>query len=398
MSKIPKSELNARLHRFTAMMDKAYDNWELCAVVGGVNMFYLTGTMCDGLLLIKRGSGATLWVRRSYERALLESETDDIRYMRSFRDIAESLMPLPETLYLDTANATLEWYGLLSKHIPFKNTQPIDSILLNTRAIKSEYEIEIMTRAGSETDRLYRYELPNLLREGMSEVELGAELNSLFLKNGFHGISRFSMRNVDSIFGHIAFGDSALYPSAFNGASGIKGICPAVPVLGNRDRQLNKGDLIYIDCGIGIDGYHIDKTLVLSYKHPQPDHVIAAHQHCLELERLAVSMLKPGAIPAEIYEAVTAAVSAEFQPYFMGAKGRNVPFIGHGIGLNVDEMPVIARNFTAPLEENMTIAIEPKIGLDGIGMVGSENTYLVTKTGGISLTGDQRLLDVVYGV
>ena len=106
-------------------------------------------------------------------------------------------------------------------------------------------------------------------------------------------------------------------------------------------------------------------------------------------------MLKPGAISADIYEAVTAAVNKDFQKSFMGVNGRTVPFIGHGVGLNVDEMPVLAKGFTAPLEENMTIAIEPKIGLDGIGMVGSENTYLVTKSGGLSLTGLPRELDVI---
>jgi Xaa-Pro aminopeptidase len=203
------------------------------------------------------------------------------------------------------------------------------------------------------------------------------------------------MRNVDSVLGHVAFSESTLYPSAFNGAAGVNGICPAVPVLGNRDRLLREGDLVYIDLGVGIDGYHIDKTIVLSYNRPQPEHVSTAHRHCLELERLAVSMLKPGVKPADIYEAVTASVNDEFRHCFMGAPGRTVPFIGHGVGLNVDEMPVIAKGFDSPLEQNMTIAIEPKIGIDGVGMVGSENTYLVTESGGISLTGEPRELDVV---
>jgi len=395
MSKVPKTELETRLNRFKEMMDSTYNNWELCAIVGGVNMYYLTGTIIDGVLLIQRSGEATLWVRRSYDRAVLDSELDDIRPMRSFRDIAGLIQQLPDTLYLDTANATLEWYGLFSKYLPFKNVLPLDRIILNTRAVKSEYELEFMRRAGEATDRIFRDELPGLLREGISEVELGAELFAVFLKNGFHGVSRFSMRNVDSILGHIAFGESPLYPSAFNGASGTNGLCPAVPVLGNRDRLLHKGDLIYIDLGIGIDGYHIDKTIVLSYKRPQPDHVIAAHKHCLELDRLAVSMLKPGVKPSDIYEAVTAAVNNDLRHSFMGATGRTVPFIGHGVGLNVDEMPVIAKGFNSLLEKNMTIAIEPKIGIDGIGMVGSENTYIVTEAGGISLTGDLRDLDVV---
>jgi len=383
------------MKRFTDKMDDAHDNWEICAIVGGVNMFYLTGTMCDGVVLLRRGEGATLWVRRSFERALIESEFNDIRSMRSFRDIAATIDLLPDTLYVDTANATLEWLDLLKKYMPFKNVLALDSVILNTRAVKSTYELDIMRRAGSETDRIFRDVLPNILYEGISEVELGAELFAVFLKSGFHGVSRFSKRNIDSVLGHISFGESPIYPSAFNGASGIKGLCPAVPVLGNRDRFLRRGDLIYLDPGVGIGGYHIDKTLVLSYKQPQEECVTAAHLHCLELERLAVSMLTPGTVPADIYEAVTASVNDKYRDIFMGIKGRTVPFIGHGVGLNIDEMPVIAKGFTDPLKENMTIAIEPKIGLDGIGMVGSENTYLVTRNGGISLTGEQRLLDII---
>jgi len=395
MNKIPKGELLSRMERFTNLMDKHYDSWELCAIVGGLNMFYLTGTLCDGLLLIRRGDGATLWVRRSYDRAKLESEFEDIRPMRSFRDISGAFGYMPDTLYLDTANATMEWFSLLCKHMPFSDTVSIDRVFLNTKAVKSEYELEIMRRAGTETDRIYREDLPTLLSDGISEVVLGAELFALFLKRGFHGVSRFSMRNTDSILGHVSFGDSPLYPSAFNGASGVNGLCPAVPVLGNRDRLLREGDLIYIDLGVGIDGYHIDKTIVLSYKHPQPEHIIAAHKHCLELDRLAVSMLKPGVKPSEIYEKVTAAVNSDYQNSFMGTAGRTVPFIGHGVGLNVDEMPVIAKGFDAPLERNMTIAIEPKIGIEGVGMVGSENTYIVTENGGISLTGELRELEIV---
>jgi Xaa-Pro aminopeptidase len=393
--KVPENELTRRMARFTNQLDKVYENWELCAIIGGVNMFYLTGTMCDGLLLLRRGEKPILWVRRSYERAVAESELSDIRRMKSFREVFSSIGTLPSTLYIDLAAATLQWYALLSKYVHFQNTLPIDTVMLNTRAVKSEYELGFMRQAGTLTDRFCREALPALLRDGISEVELGAELFALFLKNGFHGVSRFSMRNVDSLFGHVSFGESPLYPSSFNGASGINGLCPAAPVLGNRDRFLHSGDLIYIDIGTGIGGYHIDKTLILSYKMPQSEHVIAAHRHCLELERHAASMLRPGIKPSDIYSEIMDMVKPEYRHCFMGSPARTVPFIGHGVGLYVDEMPVIAKGFDAPLECGMTLAIEPKIGINGAGMVGSENTYLVTSGGGISLTGDPRQLDVV---
>jgi len=180
MSKVPKSELLSRMERFLHKLDEAYAEWELCAIVGGINMFYLTGTMCDGLLLIRRGEGVTLWVRKSYDRAVIESELDDIRPMKSFRDVAVAISVLPDTLYIDTSNATLEWFGLLKKHMPFENVISVDNQLLFTRAVKSEYEIEIMKHTGIMTDRFYREELPVMLHEGISEVEIGAQLYALF--------------------------------------------------------------------------------------------------------------------------------------------------------------------------------------------------------------------------
>ena len=388
INKVPKSELDSRLERFIGEIDSTYNEWEMCVITGSVGMFYLTGTICDGLLLIRRGEGATLWVRRSYERCLLESEFSDIRSMRSFRDIAGAVGVLPDTLYLDMAHASMEWYGIFSKYLKFKNLLPIDKVMLKTRSVKSEYELERMRISGSKTDLLLREALPHLLHEGISELELYMDLYWVSVKNGHEGYSRFSMLNTDVSLGHVGFGDSPLYPSVFNGASGAQGLCPAVPALGSRSRLLRNGDLVYVDICCCIDGYNTDKTLIYSFNDRQPDNVVHAHQHCLALHRHAVSLLSPGTRPSDIYAEIMDMVLPEYKHNFMGAPGRTVPFIGHGVGLYVDEMPVIAKGFDTPLENGMTIAIEPKIGIEGIGMVGSENTYLVTDNGGESLTGE----------
>ena len=394
IKKTPKSELEQRMRRFTDAMDAAYADWEVCAITGGVNMFYLTGTICDGMVLIRRGKDTTLWARKSYERAVLESEFDEIRHMKSFRDIAAAVSPLPDTLYLDMSAATLEWYGILNKYIKFDKVLPVDGVMLGVRAVKSAYEITLMRFAGSVIDRLLRDDLPGFLRPGMSEAELGAELLSLFIKNGYHGISRFSMRNADVLLGHVGFGCSTLYPSIFNGASGIEGLCPALPVLGSRDVRLKAGDLVYIDIGFGIDGYNVDKTLIYSFGEAQPEYVRDTHGHCLELEKLAASIMRPGAKPSDVYNTVLQSVKPELRDCFMGPPGRTVNFLGHGVGLYVDEFPVLANGFDQPLECGMTIAVEPKISVQGVGLTGSENTYLITESGAVSLTGEPRELIV----
>jgi Xaa-Pro aminopeptidase len=384
---VPGEELSARLDRFRINLDAAHKNWELCAITGYVSLFYFTGTVCNGVLLLRRSGEAVLWVRKSYERALIESAFPDIRPMESFRDIAGCIGSLPHTLYLDTACASMEWYSMLSKYMSFKHVLPVDKVILQTRAVKSDYELERMRTAGSTVDRLLRENLPSMLRKGMSEAELGIDLLSLYMKNGYQGINRFSMRSGEMLLGHIAFGDSSLYPSVFDGASGVAGLCPAVPVLGSYNRYLCEGDLIFVDTCFGVDGYQVDKTVVFSYKKPQPAKAVYAHRHCLGLERQAVAMMRPGAVPSDIYIEVAGSVSVDLRDSFMGAAGRRVKFIGHGTGLYSDEMPVIAKGFDTPLEKGMTIAIEPKIGLEGIGMVGTENTYLITDDDAECITG-----------
>lgn len=390
MPNVPAAELQARMGRFRTTMDAAYPEWALCALVGDMNLFWLTGTVCDGMLLLRRGGDAVLWVKRGYERALLESEFDDKRRMNSFRDIAAAADTLPDTLYLDMSFATLEWHGFLSRYLKFERILPVDTVCLEARSVKSEYELTRMRQAGQTIDRLLCEEVPPLLREGISEAELGAELFALFIRNGHHGISRFSMRNADTVLGHIGFGVSPLHPSVFNGASGLVGLCPAAPVLGSRERTLQRGDLVYIDIGFGIDGYNVDKTQIYSFGTPQPKAVVDAHRHCLELERKAAALLRPGAVPCELYEAIVSQADPAIRDSFMGAPGRTVPFLGHGVGLYIDEYPVLAKGFTKPLQAGMTLAVEPKIGMVGTGMVGSENTYLVTEHGGECLTEQAR--------
>lgn len=388
VTKVPGNELKNRMDRFIMQMDKTYAGWEICVITGSMSMYWLTGTICDGLLMIRRGKDAVLWARRGYDRAVLESEFGEIRSMAGFRDVAGYAGKLPDTLYLDMAAATLEWHGIFNKYMSFEKILPVDKVMLTARSVKSRYEIDIMSRAGGIIHRLLTEELPKVLYAGISEAELGAAMYPILIKNGYHGISRFSMKNTDVVLGHIGFGESPLYPSVFNGASGIVGLCPAVPVLGSRDVKLKEGDLIYVDIGFGIDGYNVDKTVVFSYRKGQPDYVNDIHEHCLEIERQAVSMMRAGTKPSDIYKAAIESVKPEIAGFFMGTEGRTVQFLGHGVGLYIDEFPVIAKGFDESLECGMTIAIEPKAGIKGAGMVGSENTYLVTESGAVCLTGN----------
>lgn len=195
------------------------------------------------------------------------------------------------------------------------------------------------------------------------------------------------MFGVDIAVAQLGFGESSIYPTSFDGPGGCVGISPSAPVLGSRERKLRKGDLVFVDAGCAMEGYHTDKTMTYMFGRSLPDEVMAIHQRCVEIEHRLASQLKPGAIPSAIHQKTMESLDAEFLESFMGFGSRRVNFLGHGVGLQIDEPPVLAEGFDEPLAEGMTLAIEPKKGVPGVGMVGSENTYLVTQNGGRSITG-----------
>lgn len=388
MAKVPKTELDARMDRFRKQMDISNPEWEISVIFSKINLYYFTGTMQDGMLLIPRNGEAVFWVRRSCDRALDESLFTEIRQMDSFRDAAGSGGKFSGTVYLETEIVPLALYQRFQKYFPFAGVKSLDAQVAAVRALKSPYELSIMERSGNIHGRVLEDRVPAMLREGMSEAGLAGELFSVMIEEGHHGVARFGMFETEVVLGHIAFGESSIYPTCFNGPGGNYGLGPAVPLMGSRERKLAKGDLVFIDIGCGVDGYHTDKTMTYVFGGHLPEEVIAGHNKCVDIQNEIASMLKPGNIPADIYRAIMDNLDAEFLNNFMGYGNRRVKFLGHGIGLVIDELPVIAEGFCEPLQEGMVFALEPKKGFKDIGMAGIENTFIVTPQGGRCITGN----------
>lgn len=387
-SQVPLEELQSRLSRFKERMNLTQPEWRLGVIFSKINIFYFTGTLQDGMLFIPRDEDAVFWVRRSYERAKYESLFSVIKPMNSFKDAAVETKNLPSAIYLETEFVPLAMLQRFQKYFPFAEVKSLDSQVGWTRSIKSPYELNLMEKAGKIHIRVLEERAPSLLREGMSEIELATDLYSVMMAEGHHGLSRFGMFDTEMVLGHISFGESALYPTSFNGPGGNLGPSPAIPFPGSPDRKLKKGDLVFLDAGCGVDGYHTDKTLTYMFGAKLPDDVIAKHNECVSIQNRIAAMLKPGTIPSEIYTKIMESLKPGFIKDFMGFGNRQVKFLGHGIGLTISETPMIAQGFDEPLQEGMVFAIEPKKGIEGVGMVGIENTFFVTPEGGRCITGN----------
>lgn len=386
ITKTPLHELINRIELFRTSMNVYYPEWEIAFIFSKINLYYFTGTMQDGMLIIERDN-STFWVRRSIERALDESLFENIEPMNSFRDAAVNYKDLPDTVYIETEVIPLAMYQRFQKHFPFKQYKSLDHIINRVRSVKSDYELLLMRKAGDMHRHVLENLVPEILVEGMNEVEFATELFSVMMNEGHHGVARFGMFDTEMILGQLGFGESSIYPSYFNGPGGHYGMSPAVPLIGNRNRKLKKGDLVFVDVGCGFEGYNTDKTMTYMYGEPIKEEAIIAHEKCVKIQNNIASMLKPDALPSVIYREIMENLDEQFLENFMGYGSRRVKFLGHGIGLLIDETPVIAEGFNEPLTEGMVLAIEPKKGIKGVGMVGIENTFIVTKNGGECITG-----------
>jgi len=386
--KTPVSELNARMKAFRQLMDQQHPDWKMAVVFSKINLLYFTGSMPEGMLIIERDKEATLWARKGYERTLEESEFPAISSMNSYRDAAQAYSQLPGEVHLETEFVPLAMFQRFQKHFPFTSYKSLDFQIAQTRALKSAWELHFMELAGENHRKVLEDIVPGLLREGMTETDLAAELYEAMVKEGHQGIARFAMHDTDVAVAQLSFGENSLYPTNFDGPGGNRGLNAAVTSFGNRDRKLKKGELVFIDMGFGMNGYHSDKTMTYMFGQSLPKEVRAIHQQCVDIHDRVAEMLKPGAIPENIYETIMNDLTPEFKQNFMGFGTRQVKFLGHGVGLTVDEYPVLAKGFKAPLVENMVFAVEPKKGIEGVGMVGTENTFVVTSEGGRSITGN----------
>lgn len=395
-TQVPPDELRGRMQRFRERMDLENPGWESVAIFGNINLYYFTGTMQDGVLLIPCDKDATFWVRRSYERARGESAFPDIRPMRSYRDAAGEMALSGSAIHMETEVVPLAIATRFGKHFPFSGILPMDLQAARVRSVKSPYELALLEKAGAIHQYALEVGVPEILREGMSEARLGTELYSLMVEMGHQGIVRFGGFNTEIEVGQIGFGESSLYPTCFDGPGGCHGLCAGAPVLGSRTRRLCPGDFVFIDNACGVEGYQTDKTMNYMFGRSIPEEAVEIHRRCVEILLEMAALLRPGAVPSGIYREIMESLEPGFLEHFMGFGNRRANFLGHGVGLAVDEMPVITGGFDEPIQEGMVIALEPKKGIPGVGLVGIENTYVVTGRGGRSITGKSTGLIEVY--
>lgn len=391
--RIPLEELQARHARCRDMLARLAPEAGGILVSGTPNLYYMTGTSANGLAWIPREGVPVLFVRKGLERAKLESPLPAIMPFRSYAELPrlceEAGSPLTGVIATDQAGVSWEQGRMLAERLADREIVPADMAIIRTRAVKSEWELAKMRISGNGLFRSHK-DLAQRIHPGMTEREISLALWVRLAELGSMGLSPTGMHGSTVLLGHICAGENGNYPSAYDGPLGLKGEHPAAPVMGHAAAVWGKGQVLTVDSGFNYEGYITDRTQMFfaGSESAIPAVVRKSLDATWMIQEKTAAMLGPGAIPSEIYaQSLTLAARAGVAETFMGIGDNHVRFLGHGIGLTVSEWPIFARGFSEPLCPGMTVALEPKVGIPGIGMVGVENTYEITESGALSITG-----------
>ncbi len=365
------------------------DHYDIdCALIrDNANIYYLTGRVFRGYIYIdRRGPGPFYFVRQP--STLRADRPDTVFHIRKPEEIREHLDKIgvrPSAniaLELDniSSSAATRLAGAFGMTAPSLNISPI---LRQARAVKTPAEQEKLIRSGQKHTYVYS-RIPHLYQEGMRDIDLQIEIERLSRQEGCLGLFRIAGDEMELFMGNVLTGHNADEPSPYDFAMGGLGLDPSLPV-GANGTLIKPGRTVMVDVNGNYTGYMTDMTRMY-YIGELSDEARRACSLSAEICRTLASMMLPGTKASDLYtKATEMAAEAGMTEYFMGHRS-HAGFVGHGVGIEVNELPVIAPRSRDIISSGNVIALEPKFVISGIGPVGIENTYIVGSDGGRCIT------------
>ena len=379
-SSLMENEIHHRIQRFQDRLSAHGVDGAL--IVEKTDLYYLSGTKQDGHLFVPVGDVPLLMVRKDFERAVSESPLQEVVPLTGYsalpRLISRGNGASPRRMGLEMDVLPANLYFIYGKLLPETELVDISQLIREVRMVKSEYEITRIRAAAEMADGMYE-KIPEFLETARTELELSIMVEAYYRKRGHPGIVPTRGFNLDTIYGHIMAGENAAMPSASPGPTGGKGLGPFYS-QGAGMVEIKPHSPILIDYCANINGYIADSTRIFSIGKLKAQ-FMDAHEVMLEVQETLLRFGVPGTKAEDLYRiALEIVEKAGLSKGFMGYP-KGVPFVWHGIGLELDEWPIIGKSSQTRLEEGMVIAMEPKVVFPGEGVVGIENTVVVTKTG-----------------
>ena len=369
-----KEKIQAALRRLPADALLLADN---------ANLYYTSSRVFCGYTYVPAEGDMIYFVRRPVGFA-----GDNVVYIRKPEQIIEEMqkrgLPLPQTLLVEGDSLSYNEYTRLASAFPSSRILPGGTALIRqVRAVKTPFEIGMIRQSAASHDMLYRH-IPKLYTPGMTDLEFSIEIERAARQHGSLGIFRIFGRSMEIFMGNVLAGENADTPTPYDFAMGGAGLDDSLPI-GCNGTTIHPGQTVMVDVNGNFTGYMTDLSRVYSLGEI-PEKARHAHAVSLEIEQAVMSMARPGVAASELYDkALAIARDRKVEDYFMGHR-QKAGFVGHGVGIEINEQPVLAPRSRDVLEAGMVFALEPKFVIPGVGPVGIENTFLVTDDGVERLT------------
>lgn len=376
-----RPEINTRISSIRSIMKES--GTDALLVGYNNNIYYLSGRFFRGYVYLAL-EGKPLWFVIKPETFQKDENIEYIRKPEMIPDILESKnIKAPTTLGFEYDDLTYSMVLRLEKIFPSSKSVNGSIIIKKARMIKTDWEISQMRIDGLHQANVYS-KIRNCYKPGMSDLHLQIEIEKELRLEGSLGVSRVSGNLMEINLGSVISGDNADSPSPYEFTMGGSGVDSSLPV-GASNTPILEGNTVMIDMNGAFNGYQTDMTRIWSLG-DIPELAQKAHNCSIRILRTLELLAKPGVKVSLLYKIAKEIVEEErLSEYFMGHNSQ-VGFIGHGVGIELNELPVINARSNDILSENMTFALEPKFVIPHVGAVGVENTYLVTNNGLVNIT------------
>lgn len=365
-------ESQRRLLKVRSQMDKS--GIAAVLICDNANLYYLTGRVFAGYVWIPLKGEPVYFVKRP-----VEMDGDNVVSIRKPEQIPAStgIIP-PEVLGLELDTVPYSMVTRLRSLFPEARLADASAVMRQARAVKTDEEVRLIGESAMHQDHVYSL-VPSYFREGMRDFELQVEIERASRLDGCLGLFRVSGPSMELFMGNVLAGDNADEPSPYDFAMGGAGMDPSLPV-GCNGSIIKSGTTVMVDVNGNYTGYMSDMTRTY-YLGEIAQLARKAHQLSIDICRRLEREGTPGAEARSLYQIAEDMVAeAGLHEYFMGHR-QKAGFIGHGVGIEINELPVIAPRSRDLLQVGNVIALEPKFVIPGTGAVGIENTYVVTPDG-----------------
>ena len=377
---VPEEDLQVRTEKVQdAVKEMGMDG---CLLSVDVNLYYLTGRVFNGYYYLPTEGKPYCFVKRP--NTLSGDRIVPIRKQEQIADyfLSEGL-PFPEKLLLETDEIAYNECVRLQTLFQMPVIGNATALMRRVREIKTSWEIAQLRLSAQKHAEAYT-KIPSCFRHGMTDIDFQIEIERQMRLNGSIGVFHAFGANMNIFMGSVLTGLNAGAASPFDFALGGNGQTPLCPV-GADGTLLKEGMAVMVDMAGNFTPYLTDMTRVFSIGR-LPEIAYRAHRVSLDIQEEIMQIACPGFSCAELYHSALAQVEKEgLTDYFMGT-GQQAKFVGHGIGLQINEPPVFTLRSKEVLLPGMAFALEPKFVIPEVGAVGIENSFLVTETGVEKLT------------